>query len=142
MVIYIPVCSGPFPFGRKGSEMKHFCIESNRITVIEVVRKLDGLDGDPGYLIRHSDSSREEWWPEVHLDPFTPGTGLSFSTALVLLCAGHHIRRASWPEAWVYLKLNLAGRNRFYLVSQKAKEPVPRPVFLPEDILARDWILV
>lgn len=122
--------------------MKHFCIEPNRITVIEVVQKLEGLDGDPGYLIKYADSGREAWWPKAHLEPFTLGTGLSFSVALVLLRAGYHIRRASWPEEWAYLKLNLAGRNRFYLVSQKAKEPVPRPVFLPEDILAKDWILV
>lgn len=122
--------------------MKHFCIEPNRITVIEVVQELDGLDGDPGYLIKHSDSDREAWWPKTHLEYFSPGVGLNFSLALVLLRAGHHIRRASWSEEWAYLKLNLAGRNRFYLISQKAKEPVPRPVFLPEDILAEDWVLV
>ncbi len=122
--------------------MKHFCIETNRITVIQVIQELDGLDGDPGYLVRHSDDGREEWWPKEHLEHFTRGMDLTFSTALNLMRAGHHIRRASWPEEWAYLKLNLAGRNRFYLVSQKAKEPVPRPVFLPEDILAEDWTLV
>lgn len=122
--------------------MKYFCIELNRITVVEVVQDLDGLDGDSGYLIKHSDSGREAWWPKTHLEHLTPGAGLTFSTALALLRAGHQIRRAAWPEEWVSLSLNLASRNRFFLESKKAKEPVPRPIFLPDDILAEDWELV